>query len=41
MPVEQREIFCESEADRWFERNKNGLGQCDARRDLPLRLIDK
>jgi len=37
--INQDKIFSEFEGDRWFERNRAAMEQCDPETDLPLRVI--
>src|SRR2546426_5441653 len=38
--VSQGTVFLESEADRWFERNRRALEHFDPGADVPLRLLE-
>ncbi len=39
MLADQAKVFAESEGDRWFQRNKDGLDPRDLQGDVPLRLM--
>lgn len=40
MENDQDSVFLKNEGNRWFERNKEGLGRFDPQTDLPLKLIE-